>query len=79
MMSASANTTFRQKVIRLRSLEHYAYQIAYFVLQSDKPAERAVQKALLEISKRENLLHGKTEELLEMVKKEVIRAALCPA
>ncbi|WP_141505245.1 hypothetical protein [Paenibacillus luteus] len=65
-----------QKIERLRGLEPYAYQTAYFLLQDEAAAAEATKAALLEISQRDGLIMDSPEKLRSQIKKLAIRAAL---
>lgn len=65
-----------QRVQRLRRLEHYAYQVAHFILQDEALAAEAAKAALLEISRADNQLEGSAEELRIRTKRITISASI---
>jgi hypothetical protein len=71
-----ATTLLDRKLQRLRGLEHYAYQVAHFILQDEVQAEEAAKAALLEISHVDKQLEGSAEELRILTKKLTIRASI---
>ncbi len=71
-----ASTLPDHKIQRLRGLEHYAYQVAHFILQDEVLAAEAAKAALLEISRADNQLEGPAEELRIRTKKITISASI---
>ncbi|MGM0885110.1 MAG: hypothetical protein ACQEXQ_29215 [Bacillota bacterium] len=71
-----ATTLLEHKLQRLRGLEHYAYQVAHFILQDEVLAAEAAKAALLEISHAGQQLEGSEEELRIRTKKITIKASI---
>lgn len=71
-----ATTLLEHKLQRLRGLEHYAYQVAHFILQDEALAAEAAKAALLEISRTGSQLEGPAEELRIRTKKITISASI---
>jgi len=64
------------KLEQLRGVEHYAYQVAHYILQDEYLAEEAAKAALLEISTTSWLMEEAPKELRCHVKKMTISASL---
>ncbi|OMF24141.1 hypothetical protein BK133_23270 [Paenibacillus sp. FSL H8-0548] len=71
-----AAISLHQKIVILRGLEQYAYQIAHYILQDEALAAKAAKSALIEISQEEALLEETAEKLRVRTKKLTIRASL---
>ncbi|RCW47412.1 hypothetical protein [Paenibacillus prosopidis] len=71
-----ATTQLEHMLQRLRGLEHYAYQVAHFILQDEVLAAEAAKAALLEISKADKQLEGSAEELRIRTKRITISASI---
>lgn len=71
-----AATLLVHKLERLREQEHYAYQVAHFILQDEILAAEAAKAALLEISRADKQLEGSPEELRIQMKKITISASI---
>ncbi|ALS27343.1 hypothetical protein ABEV74_16765 [Paenibacillus cisolokensis] len=67
--------TLAAKVERLRSLEHYCYQIAHYLLGNDADAEHASIGALLELSGDPELLCCGEQDLRKLARTAAIRHA----
>jgi hypothetical protein len=75
----SGGRMFEAKLERLKLLEPYAYGAACFLLQNEQLAAAAAQTALIELYRLNHLMDYSIGELEALLKKQVIRAALCPA
>jgi hypothetical protein len=64
------------KLQQLRGLEHYAYQVAHFILQNECLALEAAKAALIELSRMGAQFMGSEEELRGLAKKVTINASI---